>query len=153
MIRAPQSRQRRAWWPVLLAMTLLGPVETEATEMVYVPTNPAFGGNPLHGPNLLATAQAMNRYRDQSHASLPFAGGLQGQSALQQFNDILQRSILSRIAAATASGIVGGDGRLIPGSVDTRDFSIEIVDLGGGLLQIKTTDKANGSATTFQVSQ
>ena len=61
--------------------------------------------------------------------------------------------MLSRIAAATASGIVGGDGKLVPGSIETRDFTIEIVDLGGGLLQIKTTDKANGSSTSFQVSQ
>ena len=123
------------------------------TEMVYVPVNPAFGGNPLHGPNLLATAQATNRYRDQSHSSSSFAGGLSGQSSLQQFNDILQRSILSRIAAATASGIVGNDGKLIPGSIETQDFNIEIVDLGGGLLQIKTIDKSNGSSTSFQVSQ
>jgi curli production assembly/transport component CsgF len=124
-----------------------------ATDMVYVPVNPAFGGSPLHGPNLLATAQATNRHRERPHAGLSLAGGLSGQSTLQQFNDILQRSILSRIATATASGIVGADGKLTPGAIETRDFQIEIVDLGGGLLQIKTTDKANGSSTSFQISQ
>ncbi len=124
-----------------------------ATDMVYVPVNPAFGGNPLHGPNLLSSAQAGNRYHDPSRPSPSLSGALSGQSTLQQFNDILQRSILNRIATATASGIVGGDGKLIPGAIDTRDFHIEIVDLGGGLLQIKTTDKANGSSTSFQISQ
>jgi curli production assembly/transport component CsgF len=29
-----------------------------ASEMVYHPVNPTFGGNPLNGANLLATAQA-----------------------------------------------------------------------------------------------
>ena len=125
----------------------------QATEMVYVPVNPAFGGNPLHGPNLLATAQAINNYKDSSHSGVSVAGGLSGQSALQQFNELLQRSILSRIATASASSVIGSDGKLIPGSLDTRDFTIEIVDLGGGLLQIKTTDKANGSSTSFQVSR
>ena len=125
----------------------------QATEMVYVPVNPAFGGNPLHGPGLLATAQAINNYKDSSHAGATIASGLSGQSALQQFNELLQRSILSRIATASASSVIGSDGKLIPGSLDTRDFTIEIVDLGGGLLQIKTTDKANGSSTSFQVSR
>ena len=123
-----------------------------ATELVYVPFNPAFGGSPLNGPGLLATAQATNRHKDSSGNPL-LSGGLSGQTSLQQFNDILQRSILSRIAAATTSSIVGSDGKLIPGTVETTDFKIAIVDLGGGLLQITTTDKVNGSSTSFQVSQ
>ena len=134
---------------VALALSL----HAQATEMVYVPVNPAFGGNPLHGPNLLATAQAINNYKDASRAGVSVVGSLSGQSALQQFNELLQRSILNRIATASASSVIGSDGKLIPGSMDTRDFKIEILDLGGGLLQIKTTDKTNGSSTSFQVSQ
>jgi curli production assembly/transport component CsgF len=136
---------------VFVALALC--VQVQATEMVYVPVNPAFGGNPLHGPNLLATAQAINNYKDSPRAGVSVGGSLSGQSALQQFNELLQRSILSRIATASASSVIGSDGKLIPGSLDTRDFKIEIVDLGGGLLQIKTTDKASGSSTSFQVSQ
>jgi curli production assembly/transport component CsgF len=136
---------------VVVALALCAQVQ--ATEMVYLPVNPIFGGNPLHGPNLLATAQAINNYKDSSRAGISIGGGLAGQSALQQFNELLQRSILSRIATASASSVIGSDGKLIPGSLDTRDFKIEIVDLGGGLLQIKTTDKTNGSSTSFQVSQ
>ena len=137
--------------PVVATLVLC--VQAQATEMVYVPVNPVFGGNPLHGPNLLATAQAINSYKDSFHAGASVAGSLSGHSALQQFNELLQRSILSRIATASASSVIGSDGKLIPGSLDTRDFKIEILDLGGGLLQIKTTDKTNGSSTSFQVSQ
>ena len=148
--RQRSIRRVRCWHYGLFCMGMF--TIATATEIVYVPVNPVFGGSPLHGPNLLATAQATNRHKESpSGASL--SGGLAGRSALQQFNDILQRSLLSRIAAATTSGIVGSDGKLIPGSVETTDFTISIVDLGGGLLQITTTDKTNGSSTSFQVSQ
>ncbi len=143
-------RRNRLVWLLLFALGGVRPAQ--ATELVYVPVNPQFGGSPLHGPNLLATAQATNRHKE-THAGASLSGGLSGRSALQQFNDILQRSLLSRIASATASGIVGTDGKLVPGAVETTDFMIDIVDLGGGLLQITTTDKANGSSTSFQVSQ
>lgn len=123
-----------------------------ATELIYTPVNPVFGGNPLNGGTLLGIAQATNKHKDPSSGSLG-AGGLGSQSALDQFNDILQRTMLSRIAAATTSSVVGSDGKLIPGVVETTDFSINISDLGGGLLQITTTDKATGASTTFQVSQ
>lgn len=135
-----------------MAMVAVAAATVNATEMVYVPVNPTFGGSPLNGPGLLATAQATNRHKDTP--SSPFgSGGFSGQNALQQFNDILQRAILSRIATATTSSIVGVDGKLIPGEVETTDFKIRIADLGGGLLQITTTDKATGNSTSFQVSQ
>lgn len=124
----------------------------QATELVYVPVNPVFGGNPLNGSTLLGVASAINKHKDPSGTSLGTTG-LTPQSALDQFNEILQRTMLSRIAAATTSGIVGSDGRLIPGQVETTDFQINIADLGGGLLQITTTDKSTGASTSFQVSQ
>lgn len=137
-------------WALLVAALACG--MAGATELVYVPVNPNFGGSPLNGPGLLATAQATNTHKEAFSSSLG-AGGLSGQSALQQFNEILQRSILSRIATATTSSIVGSDGKLIPGDVETTDFKIHIADMGGGLLQITTTDKSTGSSTSFQVSQ
>jgi len=36
----------------------------QATELVYTPVNPNFGGNPLNGPTLLNEAQAQNDYKD-----------------------------------------------------------------------------------------
>mgnify|MGYP006284968739 CR=1 FL=1 len=136
---------------VLMAMAIVS-AAAGATEIVYGPVNPTFGGNPLNGPGLLATAQATNRHKESLSSPLG-SGGFSRQNALQQFNDILQRSILSRIATATTSSIVGTDGKLIPGDVETTDFKIHIADLGGGLLQITTTDKATGNSTSFQVSQ
>ncbi len=135
-----------------ILLTALLPTVALSTELVYVPVNPSFGGNPLNGSTLLGIASAINKHKDPASTSLGGAGFGQ-QSALEQFNDILQRSILGRVAAATTSSIVGSDGRLVPGAIETTDFRINISDLGGGLLQITTTDKVTGASTSFQVSQ
>ena len=118
-----------------------------ASELAYVPNNPSFGGNPLNGPVLLNQAQAQNRFVEKSSTSAS------GQTALTQFNSMLQSAILSRVSSAVTSSIVGANGQLVPGVVETTDFRIAITNLQGGLLQIVTTDKNTGQTTQFQVNQ
>lgn len=116
------------------------------SELVYVPTNPAFGGSPLNASGFLSTAQLTNKHKDPAADS---ASTKQG--ALQQFTDLLERSVLSQLSAAATSGIMGAGGKLQPGSVETGNFRIDIVDAGGGVLVITTTDKTTGQSTSFQV--
>ncbi|GAB3438931.1 curli assembly protein CsgF [Massilia solisilvae] len=118
-----------------------------ATELVYTPVNPAFGGSPLNGPGLLASAQATNKHKDP----LAARNSLLDKSPLEQFTDMLERSILSQLSAAAMSGVIGQNGKLQPGTVDTGNFRITIVDSGGGVLTITTTDKTTGASTTFQI--
>ncbi|VVN98685.1 curli assembly protein CsgF [Pseudomonas fluorescens] len=118
-----------------------------ASELVYQPINPSFGGSPLNGPVLLNAAQAQNDFTESSQSS-----GAQ-QNALSQFNNMLKSAILGRVASAVTSGIVGPTGQLTPGTVETADFRIAINDIGGGQLQILTTDKSTGQTTEFQVNQ
>lgn len=125
----------------------LSPVLTNASELVYVPNNPSFGGNPLNGPVLLNQATAQNKFTEKS------SSGSSAQTALTQFNSMLQSAILSRVSSAVTSSIVGEDGRLTPGTVETTDFTINITNLSGGLLQIVTTDKTTGQTTQFQINQ
>jgi curli production assembly/transport component CsgF len=120
-------------------------VQAMASELVYVPTNPAFGGSPLNGNAFLSTAQTTNKHKD------PAAVNSSRQTGLQQFTDLLERSILSQLSAAATSGIMGAGGKLRPGSVETGNFRIDIVDAGGGMLVITTTDKTTGASTSFQV--
>lgn len=135
--------------PALL-MGLASAPEAAASEMVYVPINPNFGGNPLNAPGLLNSAQATNKHKDpdaKAYSSLP------QQTPLQQFNDMLERSILSQLSSAATSSVMGANGKLVTGKVETGNFSINIVDAGGGLLKITTTDKVTGASTSFQVGQ
>ncbi|QOQ83802.1 curli assembly protein CsgF [Comamonas thiooxydans] len=119
-----------------------------ATELVYVPVNPSFGGSPLNGPTLLGAAQAQNRFKEETPVS-----PLTKQTALDQFNNMLRSAILSRVAFALTADVVGPTGQLTPGTIETTDFSIAITALGGGILQIITTDKTTGQTTQFQVNQ
>ena len=133
---------------VIAASSIASIPAAHATELVYTPGNPAFGGSALNGSVLLNAAQAQNKHRDPDDLSSQLAS----RTPLEQFNDSLQRSVLSQLASAATSGVMS-NGKLIPGTVQTGDFSIAISDLGGGMLQITTTDKVTGASTTFQVSQ
>jgi curli production assembly/transport component CsgF len=128
------------------ALLVLSGATAFATELVYVPVNPSFGGSSLNGPALLNAAQAQNKHVEPVQASTE-------QTGLQQFNSILERSILSQLASAATSSVIGSTGKLTPGTVQTANFRINIVDLGGGRLQINTTDTVTGQSTSFQVTQ
>jgi curli production assembly/transport component CsgF len=123
----------------------------QANPLVYTPVNPTFGGNPLNGPYLLNRADAQNRHTDPNAPAA--VNPLSAQSQLDQFNSALQQAILSRISAAVSSSVVGSDGKLIPGTVQTQNFTISISDIGGGKLRIVTTDKLSGSSTSFEIDQ
>lgn len=121
-----------------------------ATEIIYTPVNPAFGGSPLNGNYLLSNAAAQD---DNERGGSRGSADLRTQrSDLEQFNDLLQRAILNRIASTVTGSLVDSNGNLIPGTVQTTDFSINIVDIGGGLLEITTIDLTTGQSTVFQVS-
>ncbi len=121
-----------------------------ATPLTYTPVNPNFGGNPLNGNYLLSSAQAQNKHEPPS----PDLGQseLAQQTPLDRFNQTLEQSMLSRISAAATSQLFDNSGNLIPGTVNTQDFSIVVADAGSGLLTITTTDKTTGQTTSFQVS-
>lgn len=142
--RQARPARLRHW---LLAIALGAPGALAlATELVYVPVNPSFGGSPLNGSVLLNAAQAQNKYKEPDLETSRKTG-------LQDFNDLLERSVLSQLASAATSSVLGSNGRLTPGTVETGNFRINIVDLGAGSLRITTTDTLTGQTTSFQVQQ
>jgi curli production assembly/transport component CsgF len=136
--------------PVLLALAVCG-ATAQANPLVYTPVNPTFGGNALNGSYLLNRAQSQDRHTDPNAPS-PF-NPLSPQSQLEQFNSALQQAVLSRISSAVSSSIIGPDGKLIPGQVETQNFVITISDLGAGRIRIVTTDKLTNASTSFDISQ
>jgi curli production assembly/transport component CsgF len=141
--------KQRHWHCLALAGLCMGAVQAAgATEMVFGFLNPSFGGNPLNGSVLLSSASATNKHIDAANG----IGAAAQESQLQQFNDILERSILSQLSTAASSKLIS-NGQLIPGTLETGNFKIDISDLGGGMLRVTTTDKATGSSTSFEVGQ
>jgi len=120
-----------------------------ATELVYVPVNPNFGGSPNNAPGLLAVASATNKHGLQSG----LGSSSLNQTPLQQFNQTLERMVLSQLASSATSKLLGQDGKLIPGTFTTENFIITVTDLGGGILRVTTTEKATGVVTSFEVGQ
>jgi curli production assembly/transport component CsgF len=118
-----------------------------ATTLVYTPINPTFGGDPANGAVLMDAATAQNKHVNSSTSDLS-----NSTSTLDQFNSELQQAILSRVATSVTSSIVGADGALKPGTINTGNFSIAITQVTGGNLQVTTTDKTTGASTTFVVS-
>lgn len=142
-------KRLRTFAPALLLVFVQA---AAASPLVYVPVNPAFGGSPLNGAFLLGRAQAQDLHRDPRVGSTGF-GAPGSVSQLDQFNNALQQSVLSRVSAAVSSSVVGADGRLIPGVVETQNFRITISDVGGGKIHIVTTDKTTNASTSFEISQ
>ena len=119
-----------------------------ASDLVYVPVNPNFGGAPNNAPGLLAAASATNKHGLQSG----LGGSSLNQTPLQQFNQTLERMVLSQLASSATSKLLGQDGKLIPGTFSTENFVITVTDLGGGILRVTTTE-ATGVVTSFEVGQ
>lgn len=134
----------------VVAVVALLKLPAQATEIVYTPVNPSFGGNPLNGTVLMNSANAQNEYTDPRLEQT--LSRLTGQSQLDLFNQRLQALILDRIASSISGSLFDSSGNLVPGQVETTSFIISIVDIGSGILLITTTDKVTGASTSFQVS-
>ncbi len=114
------------------------------SSLLYTPVNPSFGGSPLNGNMLLNSAQAQNTIKDPDLED-------DEENALDDFNDRLQRSLLSRLTSSIASNFVDDTGSLIPGQTVTEDFIIDVIDEGDGRVRVTTTDRNTGDSTTFIV--
>lgn len=115
-----------------------------ASPLIYSPNNPSFGGNPINGSVLMNAAQAQNKIEDPSQEE-------EEESPLEEFNERLQRALLNRLTNTLSQTFVDEDGNLVPGQTATTDFIIDIVDLGDGRVQVTTTDRITGDATSFSV--
>ncbi|MCA0899409.1 curli assembly protein CsgF [Microbulbifer agarilyticus] len=112
---------------------------TLATELIYEPTNPNFGGNPLNGTFLLQNAQSQDDHDDpDSPADL-----YQQPSALDRFTDSLETRLLNQLLTDVGDG---NSGELI-----TDDFIVQIVD-NDGVLTVLITDRSTGDKSEIVVS-
>jgi curli production assembly/transport component CsgF len=132
----------------LLALGVgLGSAERgHASELVHEFVNPAFGGNPLNGPFLLNTATLQNSFTEED-------GGLvrPPDNLLGDFEERLNRSILSRLSRQLVEDIFGEEGGgITTGTFTIGDLTLEVTeDLDG--VSIGITDILTGDATTIQI--
>src|SRR5690554_5052443 len=100
MIRSIKSRARNSLAVfTLLTVTSAIPYSANASELVYYPLNPSFGGSPLNGPVLLNSALATNKHRAPDIESDRYGSTTEPKSQLDIFKESLERSVLNRLAS------------------------------------------------------
>lgn len=150
----------------LLAVAVMAMQPVMASSLVYTPLNPSFGGNPSNGIVMLNEAQAQDQTKPPSHSSASAGGSSSGTGSssgsgttkcldtkLCQFENALQSAILSRLSSDIVSNLIKPDGSLNPGTIDTVNFTIDVIDLGGQKVQVTTTSKSTGQTETFVIDQ
>lgn len=105
-----------------------------ATEIIYTPINPTFGGNPLNGSFLLSKANAQNDHSED-----------RSKDFVERFKESLERNIMSKITRDFA------DGELQEGVFDAGDYKITVVDLGGGRFEVTILNEITGETTIIEM--
>ncbi|QDF77241.1 MULTISPECIES: curli assembly protein CsgF [Shewanella] len=116
-----------------LLMGTLSP-NSQATQLIYTPVNPNFGGSYLNGSYLLANASAQKDHKGGSGYTPP--------SALERMASSLESRLMSQLFNDAANG---GEGYL-----KTTDFEIQVVNEDGMLL-VHITDLLTGETTVIEV--
>ena len=125
-------------WRALHLAWMLGTLPAWATELVYTPVNPSFGGNPLNGTYLLNNATAQDRHKDPDLRS-----SSSSQSALERFTSQLESRLLSQVLTDIKDGNSG--------SLSTDQFIVNIIDDSGNLT-VQITDRGTGEISEISVN-
>ncbi|WP_133860330.1 MULTISPECIES: curli assembly protein CsgF [Pseudomonas] len=125
-------------WKALPLLCILGVAPAMATELVYSPVNPSFGGNPLNGTYLLNNATAQDRHKDPDLRS-----SASSQSPLERFTSQLESRLLSQVLTDIKDGNSG--------TLSTDQFIVNIVDDSGNLT-VQITDRGTGEISEISVN-
>lgn len=124
--------------------------QAAATELVYYPLNPSFGGSALNGSVLLNSALATNKHTDPAED----AYGIEEKTPGQLLNESIERTVINRMSTAASAQIMDANGNFVPGTLETSNFTITVAvsPTNPNNLTITTLDKLTGASTVFNVS-
>lgn len=129
---------------LLLTITLLTGLclPMYGQDFVYRPINPAFGGDSFNYQWLLSSAQEQNDFKEKSKLSMD-------QDPLKQFEQDLNRQILSQLSRKLVTDVFGEEG-LKDGVFEIGSFQIEILSGVDGV-HINILNVTNGGESTIIV--
>ena len=114
-----------------------------ASELVYTPINPSFGGDPFNGQWLLDQAQAQRKF-EEDYAQWQ-------RTPLEEFQDMLSRQILYRMASDIVDEAFGEYGEALqPGHYEIGNYIIDITT-DGVVMTVVIVDIVTGDTTTIEV--
>jgi len=123
------------------ALFLTNTTMATASELVYTPINPSFGGNPFHGPWLLSQAQAQNKFEEEEPE----------RDLMEDFEERLISQILYRMSSSIIDEAFGEYGEPIePGHYEIGNYHIDI-STDGVFITVVIVDIETGDSTTVEV--
>ncbi|GAA78151.1 curli production assembly/transport component CsgF [Pseudoalteromonas sp. BSi20495] len=116
-----------------------------ATEIIYTPINPSFGGNPLNANMLLSKAQAQNKHK----------APVIEKSYTEQFQDSLERTYLNRMVREITDMAFGEN---IDDSIFNQDsifmsgdYQIEVITSTTDSITVRITNIIDDTVVIIEV--
>ncbi|WP_420145736.1 curli assembly protein CsgF [Sphingobium sp.] len=126
---------------VSLAAAMALPQTARASDLVYTPVNPSFGGNPFNSAHLLGVANAINKYKDPTATT--------SSDPAAQFLRTLQSRLLSTLASQITE-VIFGENAQESGLIKFGDQEISFVR-GIDSVTLTISDLATGSVSEIVV--
>ena len=127
---------------------LAGGTAVMASELVYIPINPSFGGSPFNGPWLLKSAQIQDPHgflKDKKEPRISRAA----RDPLETFKSRLTDRVLYKLSGEIIDAAFGEEG-LEPGTYTIGDYTITVATNESGI-NIIITDIGTGNTTQIEV--
>lgn len=115
--------------------------QLNASEIVYQPVNPSFGGNPFNSGHLLGVANAINDFKDPN--------AVDNSDPAKQFLRTIQSRLLSTVASQITD-LIFGENPQESGVIRFGDQSIEFLR-GLDSVTLTISNFADGSETVIVV--
>lgn len=112
-----------------------------ATDMVYTPVNPSFGGNYLNSSHLQSLANSQKQHEEDASSA--------EQSESERFLSMLQSRLYSSLASSVSEAIFGENAQP-NGTIVFDDQQISFVNTGTDI-QLTVTDFSNGQVTNISI--
>ncbi len=124
---------------ILLACLLVNSLVSNAQDLVYKPINPAFGGDTFNYQWLLSSAEAQNKFKEDTSV------GLEQQTELERFKDNLNNQLLNQVSNSLFQKQFGDKG-ITEGSYVFGSLSVDIYPSNLGLV-VDILDTETGEQT------
>ncbi|MDA8621304.1 curli assembly protein CsgF [Psychrosphaera sp.] len=136
---------------IFIYLTLL-PSLSIASDLIYKPVNPSFGGNPLNGSFLLSKAQAQNTHK----------APVVQQSYADRFQASLERAYINKLVREITDLSFGetcdpADTTCEPSLLDqdsiftSGDHIIEVITTNADTITISVTNSVTGEITIIEI--
>jgi len=131
----------------VILSTIVLSTSSLASELVYQPINPTFGGNPMNGSMLMSKAQAQNKHKEKRPEK----------SYADKFQESLERSVMNKLIRQItdyANGELDEDGNPIfleDQLFSSGDYIIEVIISNPDSLTVQLTNTDTGEVTIIEI--